>query len=369
MSDIMEKIASIELEMSRTQKNKATAAHLGSLKAKLAKLRRDLIEPSGKSGPKGEGFDVTKTGDCRVGLVGFPSVGKSTLLNKLTGTFSEVAAYEFTTLTCIPGVIRYRGAKIQLLDLPGIIEGAKDGKGRGRQVISTARTCSLIVITLDALKPLTHKKLIEHELFGMGIRLNKSPPKITFKKKDRGGVAFTPNNNGDTTFLDEETVTNILKEYGIVNADVKLHEDATDEDLIDVIEGSRVYIPAVYAINKVDQITVEELELLDKMKHYVPISAHKEWNLDGLLETVWDYLDMVRVYTKPRGVTPDYEDPIILPRKACTVEDFCNRLHKGIIKNFKTALIWGVSAKHRPQRVGKEHVLEDEDVVQIVKKM
>jgi small GTP-binding protein len=369
MADIMEKIASIELEMSRTQKNKATAAHLGSLKAKLAKLRRDLIEPTGKSGPKGEGFDVTKTGDCRVGLVGFPSVGKSTLLNKLTGTFSEVAAYEFTTLTCIPGVIRYRGAKIQLLDLPGIIEGAKDGKGRGRQVISTARTCSLIVITLDALKPLTHKKLIEHELFGMGIRLNKEPPKITFKKKDRGGLAFTPNTNGDTTFLDEETVANVLLEYGIVNADVKLHEDATDEDLIDVIEGSRVYIPAVYAINKVDQITVEELELLSNMKHYVPVSAHKEWNLDGLLESVWDHLDMVRVYTKPRGVSPDYEDPIILPRKHATVEDFCNRLHKGIIKNFKTALVWGVSAKHRPQKVGKEHVLEDEDVVQIVKKV
>jgi len=45
-----------------------------------------------------------------------------------------VAAYEFTTLTCIPGVVHYRGAKIQMLDLPGIIEGAKDGKGRGRQV-------------------------------------------------------------------------------------------------------------------------------------------------------------------------------------------------------------------------------------------
>ena len=140
MSDIMEKIASIELEMSRTQKNKATAAHLGSLKAKLAKLRRDLIEPSSKGGPKGEGFDVTKTGDCRVGLVGFPSVGKSTLLNKLTGTFSEVAAYEFTTLTCIPGIIHYKDCKIQLLDLPGIIEGASEGKGRGRQVIGVARS-------------------------------------------------------------------------------------------------------------------------------------------------------------------------------------------------------------------------------------
>ena len=49
----------------------------------------------------------------------------------------QVATYEFTTLTCIPGVVRYRGAKIQLLDLPGIIEGAKDGKGRGRQVATS----------------------------------------------------------------------------------------------------------------------------------------------------------------------------------------------------------------------------------------
>ncbi|XLR69305.1 hypothetical protein HN51_016399 [Arachis hypogaea] len=95
--------------MERTQKNKATAHHLGLLKAKLAKLRRELLTPSSKgAGGAGEGFDVTKSGDLRVGLVVFPSVGKSTLLNKLTGTFSEVASYEFTTLTCIPGVITYR---------------------------------------------------------------------------------------------------------------------------------------------------------------------------------------------------------------------------------------------------------------------
>lgn len=104
--------------MARTQKNKATAGHLGLLKARLAKLRRELITPKGGGGASEQGFEVAKTGDARVGFVGFPSVGKSTLLSNLAGVYSEVAAYEFTTLTTVPGCIKYKGAKIQLLDLP-----------------------------------------------------------------------------------------------------------------------------------------------------------------------------------------------------------------------------------------------------------
>ncbi len=88
-----------------------------------------LLDPAGGGGAKeGTGFDVAKTGDARVALIGFPSVGKSTLLSTLTGTESTAAAYEFTTLTCIPGNIMHRGTKIQLLDLPGIIEGAAHGR-------------------------------------------------------------------------------------------------------------------------------------------------------------------------------------------------------------------------------------------------
>jgi hypothetical protein len=109
-----QKIAEIEAEMARTQKNKATSYHIGLLKAKLAKLKHEMIDSAskGKGGGTHEGFEVTKSGDARVGMVGFPSVGKSTLLNKMTNTFSKVAAYEFTTLTCIPGVMRHKGAKI-----------------------------------------------------------------------------------------------------------------------------------------------------------------------------------------------------------------------------------------------------------------
>lgn len=217
MSTTMAKIEEIEAEMARTQKNKATSQHLGILKAKLAKLRRELIAPAkGGGGPGGEGFEVPKTGDARVGFIGFPSVGKSSLLNLLTGATSLAAAYEFTTLTCIPGMLYYKGSKIQLLDLPGIIEGAKDGKGRGRQVIAVARSCDLILIVLDASKPASHKRIIEKELEGFGIRLNKKPPPVVFRRKDRGGISFS---SAVQTELTLDLIKSVCAEYRIHNAD------------------------------------------------------------------------------------------------------------------------------------------------------
>ncbi|KAL7325319.1 GTP-binding protein rbg1 [Mucor circinelloides] len=372
--------------MAKTQKNKATSFHLGQLKAKLAKLKRDLLTPSsGGGGGPGVGFDVAKTGVARIGFVGFPSVGKSTLMSKLTGTASEVGAYEFTTLTTVPGIVQYKGAKLQILDLPGIIEGAKDGKGRGRQVIAgkygiaeterrllmsnnaVARTCSLIFIVLDVLKPMTHKKLIEKELEGFGIRLNKKPPAIIFKKKEKGGINMSntvPLNN--ITF---DEVKAVLSEYRIHNADISFKEDATIDDLIDVVEGNRIYIPAVYVLNKIDQISIEELDLIYKIPNAVPISSNHEWNFDELLEVMWQKLNLVRIYTKPKGQLPDYEQPVVMTHEKATVEDFCNSIHKSIMDQFKCAYVWGASVKHNPQKVGKEHILMDEDVVQIVKKV
>lgn len=58
----------------------------------------------------------------------------------------------------------------------------------------------------------------------------------------------------------------------IHNGDIHLAEDYDIDDLVDVIEGSRVYIPAIYVVNKIDQITLEELEVMDKLPHYCPVS-------------------------------------------------------------------------------------------------
>lgn len=138
-----------------------------------------------------------------------------------------------------------------------------------------------------------------------------------------------------------------------------------------MVEGGRVYIPALYVVNKIDQISLEELEVMDrlvsfwcfcifrgalqnrtrrknrrrllpdkqqhqknpkrqqKQPHYVPVCAYLEWNLDGLVEMIWEYLDLLRVYTKPKGRLPDFGDPVVLRRDKATVEDFANRIHKG----------------------------------------
>lgn len=356
--------------MARTQKNKATSYHLGQLKAKLAKLRRELISPStgGGGGGGGIGFDVARTGIATVGFVGFPSVGKSTLMSKLTGTHSEVSEIDFTTLTTVPGTLKVHGAPIQILDLPGIIEGANDGRGRGRQVIAVARTCNLIFIVLDVLKPLGDKKIIESELEGFGIRLNKTPPNITVRKKDKGGIAIT--NTVPLTNIDQDEIKAILSEYKLSNADVAIrHPNATADDLVDVIEGNRVYIPAIYVLNKIDAISIEELDLLYKIPMSVPVSSREWMNVDELIDKMWQTLNLVRVYTKPRGLAPDYSSPVVLRRGRCTVEDFCNNIHKEISKQLKYAIVWGASAKHaRGQKVGLDHVLEDEDVVHIAKK-
>ncbi|ORY33739.1 GTP-binding protein of the DRG family [Naematelia encephala] len=364
-----QKIKDIEEEMSKTQKNKATEYHLGQLKAKLAKLRRELIAPpSGGGGGPGIGFDVARTGIASVGFVGFPSVGKSTLMSKLTGTHSEAASYEFTTLTTVPGTLTYNGARLQILDLPGIIEGAKDGKGRGRQVIAVARTCNLIFIVLDVLKPLIDLAILTNELEGFGIRLNKRPPNITVKKRDNGGIAIT--NTVPLTKIDAGAIKAVLSEYRLTSASVSIHEpDATVEDLIDVVEGNRVYVPAIFVLNKIDAISIEELDLLYKIPNSVPVSSKDWWNIDELLEVMWEKLNLVRVYTKPRGATPDYSSPVVLRRGKCTVEDFCNAIHKEIKSQFRNAMVWGTSVKHsRGQKVGLDHVLEDEDIITIFKK-
>jgi len=354
---VLEKIKEIEAEMERTQKNKATNYHLGTLKAKLAKLRNDLlIEQGGSGGGPSEGFDVARLGDARVALMGFPSVGKSTLLGALTETESEAAAYEFTTLTCVPGTMHYKGSRVQILDLPGIIEGAAHGKGRGREVIACARNADAILMVLDAGKEglNRHREILEKELETVGIRLNKRPPDVVFRKKTSGGIRFSSTVKLTKLGPDPEKLAmQILREYRVANAEFLAREDITVDELVDVIVGNRTYKPCLYLYNKIDTVTIEEVNELARMPHSIVGSVNQNFNIGGPLEDdllksrLWEYLGLTRVYTKRKGQAPDLEEPVVLSkiRKGTTVKSLCFNVSTQMARDFNYALVWVSSFK------------------------
>jgi small GTP-binding protein len=331
----------------------------------MARLR-ELGEKRKSAGGKGKGFSIKKSGDATVGIVGFPSVGKSTLLNQLTAAESKIGDYDFTTLETIPGMMKFKGAEIQILDLPGLIVGASKGRGRGREVISAVRSVDLLLLMIDSFN-LSQLDSIEQELDIAGVRLNQKKPDVVISKKTYGGL--TINTTVPLTHLDELLVKSIAGEF-VINADITLREDITEDQLIDVFAQNRVYISALVAINKTDLVSAEVLvnavnTLHQKRWDVCTISAKNKENLDHLKEQIFLHLRLIRIYMKPVGKKADYMQPMIL-REGQTVADACRHIHRDFYRNFRYATVWGPSAKHSGQKIGLEHVLKDQDVLTIV---
>ncbi|XVH30810.1 OBG GTPase family GTP-binding protein [Haloferacaceae archaeon DSL9] len=362
-----EDIDAIREEIANTPYNKSTEAHIGRLKAKLAEKKEKLENQSSAGG--GQGYAVEKHGDATVALVGFPSVGKSTLINALTNAESETGAYEFTTLDVNPGMLQYRGANIQILDVPGLIEGAAGGRGGGREVLSVVRTADLVVFMLSVFEIEKYERLWE-ELYENKIRLDASPPSLNIRKTGRGGIKVTTN---DRVELDDETIKGVLREYGYVNAEVTVRGDITVDELIDGIMDNRVYLPSIVTVNKADLIDREYLptvhENLREMgldpDEVTFISASAEKGLDSLKDRIWEALGLVRIYMDKPGRGVDDDEPLVL-RSGETVGDACTKLGRDFEERFRFARVSGPSAKHDEQQVGKDHVLADEDVLRIV---
>ena len=363
MSSLEEQIASVEEEIRTTQYNKATQHHIGRLKAKLAYLRIEReTRAKGKGG--GVGYAVRKSGHATVGLVGFPSVGKSTLLTRLTGAESEAAAYDFTTVSIIPGMLRFGGASIQILDMPGLVPGAARGRGRGREVLSVVRSVDLILFMIDPEH--TDFKALVGELEGSGVRINSRPPKIVITQGDRGGLTIS--STVRLTHLAGGLAVQIAREFGVHNGSIVFREDATADQLIDALAGNRVYLPAILVVNKSEYLTeLERSRIRERVRPFVPIfiSARNRTGLDDAVKGVATALAFIRIYMKPPGREPDRVEPVIL-RRGQKVQDLLLRLPPDLENAFKAAQVWGASARFPGQTVGREHSLADEDVVTVV---
>lgn len=278
------KIAQLKEEIRKTPYHKGTEHYIGQLKAKIAKLKEK--ESQSKKGGSSLGFIPKKEGDATVVLVGPPSVGKSTLLNKITEAHSRVASWSFTTTTVIPGMLEYKGAKIQVFDLPGILGGAASGIGRGREVFSAVRAADLLILMVDV--------------------------------KTR------------------HQINPLLKE----------------------LRQAKINLPILIVINKGDIMK----KIPNKVgENQVLVSAEKEWGLAELKEIIWQKLELMRIYLKPRWGQPDFSKPLIL-KKGQRAKDAFEKTFPEEKKN-QQILLWGSSARFPGQQISLNHQLADEDIL------
>jgi small GTP-binding protein len=359
-----EKIKKIEDDLHKTQVNKKTEHHVGLLRAKLARLKAEQEEQHTRRTGSRIGYDIKKSGDATVVLIGLPSVGKSTLLNRLTNAKSKVASYQFTTLEVVPGVMEFGGARIQILDLPGIIKGASSGKGLGRRVLAVARSADLVLFVVDVFQP-EARDLLDKELRSVGIRVDETPPNVIIEKTSIGGIAVS--SQVKLTRISEPLVKDILRVYDLNSARVLLRQDIDDQQLVDVLLGNRNYVPSLTVMNKIDLVNAGFTNELGRKLHYrfVPISAEADMNVQALREEIYRKLDFLRIYLRRRTGETDFEEPMIV-KSGATIQEVCDKVHRNMRDDFRYAQVWGKSVKFGGQRVGITHRLMDQDVLTII---
>lgn len=355
MADLSEQIAAIEKEIRETPYHKGTEHHIGLLRARIARLKDKMLEVQSRKSGGGEGYAVKKQGDSTIVLVGPPSVGKSTLINALTNANSKIAPYAFTTVSVIPGMMKYRNARIQILDVPGLIEGAEDGKGRGKEVLSVIRGCDLLLIITEPQKKEAFLRIIQ-ALEKNGIRINRNKPEITVEKKLERGIKIFSNIKQD---LDKETIKSVIQEMGIKNAEVKIKEKITIDDLIDSLSRNRVYLPAIFAVNKADLIKESENKYQDgSLENPILISAKEKLGIKNLLELVWRKLGLINIYLVKPDEGPSYKNPMVV-KNGVSLIDVAKRIGKDFAGRVSSAVIWGNGAKFAGQQVSLETKAED----------
>ncbi|HWS48836.1 MAG TPA: GTPase [Candidatus Methanoperedens sp.] len=355
--EILAKIAAVEKEIHDTPYDKSSQFHHGVLKAKLSRLKdalEDRVKMGSGGGGGGVGYAIKHSGDASVVLVGLPSVGKSTLLNTITNAESKVGNYDFTTLGVVPGMMEYKGIRIQILDLPGIIEGAASGKGFGKKVLSVIRASDLVVLMTD-IKRVDWLKKVEAELENSGIRLNKRPPKVHLHKTGKGSIQIIDS----FASLDKEMMSEVAEELGFDNAVIQINErlDSIDQ-FIDALSKTRTYIPLVEVVTKIDLARPAMMRKIGE--GVVKMSAGKGIGIEEFKEKVWQGLSLVRVYLKrERNGEADRKEPLIM-KKGQTLDKVLKRVSGEMRDDVSRAYIWGKNARFPGQEVSFSFPVFDE---------
>lgn len=356
--------------LSLVPKHKGTAKLCAQVKKQMAALRKEMEEKkrrkSGKSGPK---FFIEKEGAAQIALIGLANVGKSSLLAAVTNAKVEVSPSPYSTREPVPGIMSYEDTQFQIVEAPALMEGSSDGRAWGLQTLALARNADGLLLMVDlSWNPVEQLSLVFGEMEKARISIEKPRGRVEIEKKYMGaGLRIIL--IGKLLDCTVKDVEELLKSYRIADAVVKISGEAKLDEIEDAIFESMVYKPAVIVANKVDQKDAEaNLKLLrsyigDKQPILV-VSCENRFGLEALGETLFQTLNIIRVYTKEPSQKEFSKTPFILKRGA-TIYDLAKNIHSDFKKRFSFAKVWADRLVFSPQKVGSSFVLEDGDVVEI----
>lgn len=369
--DLVQRIAELEKLLSLAPRHKGAERMIGDYRKKLAQLKAKLEktreqERARKSGGAEEGV-IRKEGAGQVCLIGVTNSGKSTLINSVTNAELDVGDYPFTTPIPTPAMLTLEDINIQLVEIPGVFKGSHQA-GIGRQALSVARNTDCIALVIDLSQDIdTQMNIILGELDSARIRLNKEKSAVRIERVGLGGhmIYGAQNYQGDI-----EEVKEYLRARRISNIIVRFQMPATFEQLADAMDASVAYVRALVIATKGDatgsEARYKELEeKYGKRFEIIPVSAEKNENLDGMKWSLYEHLDILRVYTKIPGKKRE-DKPIVLP-EGSVVEDAASKVHKELfVERFRAAVIYRVNDKIKRRQVGLSYPLEDGDVLQLM---
>jgi uncharacterized protein len=333
-----EKLAAL-IEMKSTAPSHKGAENLrAEINRKISALKSTIERQKSVTAKKGSStsLSIKKDGIGQVVIVGLPNTGKSTFLNKLVGKeVATVTNYGFACLEPTPAMMVYEGSKIQLVEIPALIEGAAKGKGNGKELISLVRSSDAVIVMGNKEEQEIIKKEFEESL----IFLNRLRPPIEVKPSSFQGIQIA---GKEKLKFGVDQLINFLKNAGKPNSTVLITGQINSiDEVVEAINESVVYRKALF----VDSYQVTDHSLID------------------LKVQIFLMLDKILVYTKKPGKDAELNEPLDLD-VGSTLSDLALHLHKDFAKNLKFAKVWG-STKFPGQRVGPDYVLKHKDIVEI----
>lgn len=350
-------------QMQRTAPSHKGAENLRAEISRKIKKVRERLEKKEEQRKKASArsIAVKKEGIGQIALVGMPNSGKSTLLKALTNAEVEIAPYPFTTKTPRVGMMDYMKARIQLVEVPPLIEGSCEGKAMGRELFGIIRNADAVVLVLDSASLKTEFLTLKKEFEKAEIAFNSGKYALTIQKSKFRGISIV--NPGFFTG-DLKELKSFLRKRGLSNASIVFHGQCSLKGVEEFLESKTVSKRAFAIVVEKHGSKPEKsaIEMVEREMETFLVSTLSEGELSLLREKLFLLLDRVLVFTKKPGEKPA-EKPMALPLGS-TVEDAARSLHEDFEKNFRYARIWG-SAKYPGQRVSKDFVLKTGDLVEI----